>query len=89
MKWVKPPGGNKLYLHCYCGDAIELARRTDTLYSESKSSKYHFDQWLTHHEKCGDGPDHFKLAHAMNPNFDVAPPADPVSNAVRLALVRS
>jgi hypothetical protein len=88
-KWIKPPGGNRIYLHCECGQAIELARRSGNLYLESKSSKYHFDQWLTDHEKCSANPDHFKLAHDFQPNHDVAPAADPVSNAVRLALVKS
>ena len=91
MKYIQPPGGNKIYLTCSgCGiDPIELARRSDKVYAESKTFKYHFDQWLTEHANCSTEPDHYKLAHEKQPNHDVAPPADPVSNAVRLALVKS
>jgi hypothetical protein len=86
---ANPIGGNRLYLTCSCGlDPIELARRRTNTYQESKEVKYHFDQWLTHHAQCGDGPDHFKLAYQSMMNWDQPQPADPVSNAVRLELVK-
>jgi hypothetical protein len=87
-RFTTPQGGNKIYLTCSCGlDPLELCRRTDKLYSESKSSKYHFDDWLDKHSGCAVHPDHFRIGLEKEPNWDQAKLAEPVDNAVRLSLV--
>lgn len=95
MSKLYPDTGNKLYLACCgCGqNPFELARRCGNHHHSGQYGAVRMisllDGWLDTHAKCSGGPDKFKLAYHFAPNYDEALDADPVSNAVRLALVKS
>jgi len=89
-KFVTPPGGNKMYMTCQCGlDPFELCRRSSLLYRAGRTIQFDFDDWLDKHSGCVKGPDHFRIGLERQPNWDQPIDADPVDNAVRLALVKS
>jgi hypothetical protein len=80
--------GNKLFLFCSgCQlEPFELARRRNQDYEKSRTL-LELGNWFDRHSECPNGPDKFKLAHQFSPNYDVPMDAEPVPNAVRLALV--
>ena len=82
--------GNRLYLVCEAhqtlSDALELGERHGQRYAPQSILARRADGWFMRHAPCGPG-DHFKLAYAQPQNWDYSPPAPPVANAVRLALV--
>lgn len=81
--------GNKVFLACTCGlDPFELGRRKKDEYQAARMMTL-LDGWFGAHEKCSGGPDKWRLAYAASPNYDVPLDAEPVDNAVRLALVKS
>lgn len=90
MRWIQPPGGNKIYLTCSgCKNyPLELGRRQFTQFSKCPKDK-DFEVWFESHRCCEGGPDKFKLAYERNPNWDQPIDAPLSDNAVRLELVKS
>jgi hypothetical protein len=81
--------GNRIYLACPCGlNPFELARRKKSEFEAAKMLNL-LDGWFDAHAKCPNGPDRFKLAYNFQCNYDQPKLADPVENAVRLALVKA
>ena len=64
---------NEMYLvcqHCEENGALRLGKRVRSKYITSK--KLDLDGFFKLHEGCGNGPDHFALAHQFPLNHDVA-----------------
>lgn len=83
---------NRLFLVCTAHPAIEdsfcIGERagTDPRYDCDLDLEGHLDAWYRKHSTCGNGPDHYQLAHHRPPNHDVATPQSALGPAVRLAL---
>lgn len=57
------------------------------LYEVPRDLKMRMDAFYSRHAACGDGPDHYQLAHQLTPNNDVATPQSAVAPSVRAAMV--
>lgn len=82
---------NRLFLVCSAHPAIEDAycigerEGTSPRYDCSPALGDYLSEWYMKHAACGNGPDHFQLAHHRPPNHDVTPLS--VDSAVKLSLV--
>lgn len=80
---------NRMFLVCdrhpNIEDAFCVAERVDQGYEAANLKRA--SDWFEKHKDCGP-PDHFQLAHHRPLNWDQPTLADPVPNAVRLALVQ-
>lgn len=82
---------NRIFLVCShhpkLEEALLLAERPDAAEAYATGLPKRADAWFIKHSLCARGCDHFQLAFQRPPNWDVSPPAEPVANGVRLALV--
>lgn len=86
------PPGNRLYLVCSkhpdVDDSIMLGKRLEAEYHRAPSAT-ELNRWFEEHAECG--RDCFQLAYAKIPGWDtpIEGKISPVTEAVKLALVKA